>query len=387
MKSVIEVRKGRIGIGWLIVCSMLILALSCPTSLYAQSDAVSVTYGNQPGSVKEFVKYDVSPSNSVTLGAGSSKSIKVYGYESNGKKVSLGSKVQWQSGNEQVVKMSGATIKGVAEGSTTVTGVYGQQRFDIFVHVTATIKKLIVTPTKVVLSPGKSAAFSVQAVYAGGSTRDVTSLVTAKASGQGIDVGSGVVTAVGQPKGSVSVKLYYGGKGVTLPVVLQENLVSIDVQPTSLVVEAGAAKPIKVIGTLSSGKKVSLAGKIAWKSGNDQIAKVTVSGVKGLTEGTTRIVGVYGDRTFEIPVQVTPKLKKLTVVASTAKLAPHQSTSYRVQAVYSSGNTSDVTSLAKSKSNGKATANQGMITAVSKGKAVLTFSYGGKQVSLRITVE
>jgi len=387
MKSVIEVRKGRIGIGWLIVCSMLILALSCPTSLYAQSDAVSVTYGNQPGSVKEFVKYDVSPSNSVTLGAGSSKSIKVYGYESNGKKVSLGSKVQWQSGNEQVVKMSGATIKGVAEGSTTVTGVYGQQRFDISVHVTATIKKLIVTPAKVVLSPGKSATFSVQAVYAGGSTRDVTSQVTAKASGQGIDVGSGVVTAVGQPKGSVSVKLYYGGKGVTLPVVLQENLVSIDVQPTSLVVEAGAAKPIKVIGTLSSGKKVSLAGKIAWKSGNDQIAKVTVSGVKGLTEGTTRIVGVYGDRMFEIPVQVTPKLKKLTVVASTAKLAPHQSTSYRVQAVYSSGNTSDVTSLAKSKSNGKATANQGMITAVSKGKAVLTFSYGGKQVSLRITIE
>ncbi|TQR42607.1 Ig-like domain-containing protein [Paenibacillus popilliae] len=387
MNSVLEVRKGRIGIGWLIVCSMLILALSCPTSLYAQSDAVSVTYGNQPGSVKEFVKYDVSPSNSVTLGAGSSKSIKVYGYESNGKKVSLGSKVQWQSGNEQVVKMSGATIKGVAEGSTTVTGVYGQQRFDISVHVTATIKKLIVTPAKVVLSPGKSATFSVQAVYAGGSTRDVTSQVTAKASGQGIDVGSGVVTAVGQPKGSVSVKLYYGGKGVTLPVVLQENLVNIDVQPTSLVVEAGAAKPIKVIGTLSSGKKVSLAGKIAWKSGNDQIAKVTVSGVKGLTEGTTRIVGVYGDRTFEIPVQVTPKLKKLTVVASTAKLAPHQSTSYRVQAVYSSGNTSDVTSLAKSKSNGKATANQGMITAVSKGKAVLTFSYGGKQVSLRITVE
>jgi Bacterial Ig-like domain (group 2) len=387
MKSVLEVRKGRIGIGWLIVCSMLILALSCPTSLYAQSDAVSVTYGNQPGSVKEFVKYDVSPSNSVTLGAGSSKSIKVYGYESNGKKVSLGSKVQWQSGNDQVVKMSGATIKGVAEGSTTVTGVYGQQRFDISVHVTATIKKLIVTPAKVVLSPGKSAAFSVQAVYAGGSTRDVTSQVTAKASGQGINVGSGVVTAVGQPKGSVSVKLYYGGKGVTLPVVLQENLVNIDVQPQSLVVEAGAAKPIKVIGTLSSGKKMSLAGKIAWKSGNDQIAKVTVSGVKGLTEGTTRIVGVYGDRTFEIPVQVTPKLKKLTVVASTAKLAPHQSTSYRVQAVYSSGNTSDVTSLAKSKSNGKATANQGTITAVSKGKAVLTFSYGGKQVSLRITVE
>ncbi|KJB88032.1 hypothetical protein AZ66_09695 [Paenibacillus sp. E194] len=387
MKSVLEVRKGRIGIGWLIVCSMLILALSCPTSLYAQSDPVSVTYGNQPGSVKEFVKYDVSPSNSVTLGAGSSKSIKVYGYESNGKKVSLGSKVQWQSGNEQVVKMSGATIKGVAEGSTIVTGVYGSQRFDISVHVTATIKKLIVTPAKVVLSPGKSATFSVQAVYAGGSTRDVTSQVTAKASGQGIDVGSGVVTAVGQPKGSVSVKLYYGGKGVTLPVVLQENLVSIDVQPTSLVVEAGAAKPIKVIGTLSSGKKVSLAGKIAWKSGNDQIAKVTVSGVKGLTEGTTRIVGVYGDRTFEIPVQVTPKLKKLTVVASTAKLAPHQSTSYRVQAVYSSGNTSDVTLLAKSKSNGKATANQGTITAVSKGKAVLTFSYGGKQVSLRITVE
>lgn len=387
MKSLFKSRKGYSRIGWLVACSMIILALSCPTSIQAQSNAAGATYGNQTGSVQDFVKYDVDPSASVALGAGSSKTIKVYGYNTNGKKVSLGTKVQWRSGNEQVAKMSGATIKGVAEGSTTVTGVYGSQRFDISVQVTATVKKLIVTPAKLALSPGKSAAFSVQAVYAGGSTRDVTSQVTAKASGQGIEVGSGVVTAVGQPKGSASVKLYYGGKGATLPVALQENMVHIDVQPASIVVGAGATKPIKVIGTLSSGKKVSLSGKVAWKSDNNQIAKATVSGVKGIAEGTTRIVGVYGDRTFEIPVQVTPKLKKLTVVASATKLAPNHTTSYRVQAVYSSGNTSDVTSLAQSKSNGKATASYGTITAVSKGKSVITFSYGGKKVSLRITVE
>ncbi|WP_259392218.1 Ig-like domain-containing protein [Paenibacillus thiaminolyticus] len=357
---------------------------------YGASAKLKGTYGNQTVTIpvhiqEDFVKYEVEPS-SVTLSAGSSKPIKVTGYYSNGKKASIATKIQWKSGNAQVATVSGATIKGVAEGSTTITGVVGQQKFEIPVQVTPKIKKLIVTPAKLVLTPGKPATYSVQAVYEGGRTVDVSSQVTAKAAGKGIQVSNGTVTAAGQSQGRASVKLYYGGKGVSLPVILQENLASIEVQPVSLVIGAGASKPIKVIGTYSSGKKVSLAGKVAWTSENAQIAKATGSSIKGLREGTTKIVGVYGDRTFEIPVQVTPKLQKLTVTASNSKLAPYQTTTYRVQAVSSSGNISDVTSLAQSKSNGKATANQGTITAVSKGKGVITFTYGGKKATLRITV-
>lgn len=112
------------------------------------------------------------------------------------------------------------------------------------------------------------------------------------------------------------------------------------------------------------------------KRANRQSSRCQRKGAEGRHD---KIVGVYGDRTFEVPVQVTPKLKKLTVTASNSKLAPYQTTTYRVQAVSSSGNISDVTSLAQSKSNGKATANQGTITAVSKGKGVITFTYGGKK--------
>ncbi|MCM3342633.1 Ig-like domain-containing protein [Paenibacillus sp. MER TA 81-3] len=358
---------------------------------YGASAKLKGTYGNQTVTVpvriqEDFVEYGVEPS-SVTLSVGSSKPIKVMGYYSSGKKVSIANKIQWKSGNEQVARVSGATIKGVAEGSATVTGVFGEQKFEVPVQITPKIKKLTVTPAKLVLTPGKSAAYSVQAIYEGGRKVDVSSQVTAKVSGTGIQVSNGTVTAAGQSKGSASVKLYYGGKGVSLPVSLQESLTGIEVQPTSLVIGAGASKPIKVIGTYSNGKKVSLASKVTWTSGNGKIAKVTGANVKGLTEGTTKIVGVYGDRTFEIPVQVTPKLQKLTVTSSSSKLAPYQTTTYRVQAVSSSGNSTDVTSLAQAKSNGKATANQGTITAVSKGKAVITFTYGGKKASLRITIE
>ncbi|MFD0620914.1 Ig-like domain-containing protein [Paenibacillus sp. GCM10027629] len=358
---------------------------------YAATAKLKGTYGNQTVTVpvqiqEDFVKYETEPS-SVTLSAGSSKPIKVTGYYASGKKVSLATKVTWKSGNDQVARVSGTTIKGVAEGSTTVTGVLGAQKFEIPVQITPKIIKLTVTPAKLVLTPGKSATYSVQAVYEGGRTVDVSSQVTAKADGKGIQVSNGTVSATGQSQGQASVKLYYGGKGVSLPVTLQESLVSIEVQPASLVVEAGSSKPIKVIGTYSSGKKVSLASKVAWTSANAQIAKATGSSVKGLAEGTTTIVGRYGDRTFEIPVQVTPKLQKLKVTASTSKLALNQTTTYQVLAVFSSGNSTDVTTLAKAKSNGKATANQGTITAVSKGKDVITFSYGGKNVSLRITIE
>lgn len=358
---------------------------------YGASAKLKGTYGNQTVTVpvriqEDFKEYKLETS-SVTLSAGSSMPIKVTGYYSSGKKVSIATKIQWKSGNDQVARVIRGTIKGVAEGSTTVTGVLGQQQFEIPVQVTPKIKKLTVTPAKLVLTPGKAATYSVQAVYEGGRTVDVSSQVTAKVAGKGIQASNGTVTAAGQSQGRASVKLYYGGKGVSLPVTLQESLASIEVKPTSLVIGAGASKPIKVIGTYSNGKKVSLANKVTWTSENAQIAKATGSSVKGLTEGTTKIVGVYGDRTLEIPVQVTPKLQKLTVTASSSKLAPYQTTTYRVQAVSSSGNSTDVTSLAQSKSNGKATANQGTITAVNKGKAVITFTYGGKKVSLRITVE
>ncbi|MGG3838725.1 Ig-like domain-containing protein [Paenibacillus thiaminolyticus] len=358
---------------------------------YGASAKLKGTYGNQTVTVpvriqEDFKKYEVE-TPSVTLSAGSSKPIKVTGYYSSGKKVSIATKIEWKSGNEQVARVIRGTIKGVAEGNTIVTGVVGQQQFEIPVQVTPKIKKLTVTPAKLVLTPGKAATYSVQAVYEGGRTVDVSSQVTAKVAGKGIQASNGTVTAVGQPEGRASVKLYYGGKGVSLPVTLQESLASIEVKPTSLVIGAGSSKPIKVIGTYSNGKKVSLANKVVWTSENAQIAKAAGASVKGLKEGTTKIVGVYGDRTIEIPVQVTPKLQKLTVTASNSKLAPYQTTTYRVQAISSSGNSTDVTSLAQSKSNGKATANQGTITAVSKGKAVITFTYGGKKASLRITVE
>lgn len=376
---------------WQSSSDVLIISGGKVSGRYGASAKLKGKYGNQTVTVpvriqEDFVKYDVEPTTTVTLSAGSSKPIKVTGYYSNGKKASIGTKIQWKSGNDQVARVSNGTIKGVAEGSTTVTGVVGQQSFEISVQVTPKITKLTVTPAKLVLTPGKPATYSVQAVYEGGRTVDVSSQVTAKAAGKGIQVSNGTVTAVGQSKGRASVKLYYGGKGVSLPVVFQESLASIEVQPTSLVIGAGSSKPIKVIGTYSNGKKVSLAGKVAWTSENAQIAKAAGASVKGLKEGTTKIVGVYGDRTFEVPVQVTPKLKKLTVTASNSKLAPYQTTTYRVQAVSSSGNISDVTSLAQSKSNGKATANQGTITAVSKGKGVITFTYGGKKATLRITV-
>ncbi|WP_152395225.1 Ig-like domain-containing protein [Paenibacillus guangzhouensis] len=375
---------------WQPSSDMLIISGNKVSARYGTSAKLKGTYGNQTVSVpvqiqEDFVKFQIEPS-SVSLSAGTSKPIQVMGYFASGKKVSITSKIQWKSGNDQVAKVSGATIKGISEGNTVVTGVMGERTFEIPVQITPKINKLVVTPAKLVLTPGKSATYSVQAVYEGGRTVDVSSQVTAKVDGKGIQESNRTVIATGQSQGQASVKLYYGGKDVSLPVTLQENLVSIEVQPTSLVIEAGSAKPIKLIGTYSSGKKVTLTSKAAWTSENAQIAKVTGSSVKGLMEGTTKIVGKYGDHTVEIPVQVTPKLQKLTVTASTTKLAPSQTTTYQVLAVYSSGNRTDVTTLAQSKTNGKATVSHGTITAVSKGKAVITFSYGGKNITLRITI-
>nr|WP_206765747.1 Ig-like domain-containing protein [Paenibacillus dendritiformis] len=188
--------------------------------LVASKVTLTGTYANVKISVKvtveeEVVRFEIEPQQ-VTLNVKKSQSIKVTGYYKNGKKISLGSKVGWKSDNEKVATVKGSSVKGVAIGSTLLTGEFQGQKLEVPVTVKPKLTKLIAEPGSLKLTAGQKANWKVKAIYDTGEVLDVTSSVTFVPSNTKVKVERGSVQGVS--KGSTSVKLSFEGKSTSLRV-------------------------------------------------------------------------------------------------------------------------------------------------------------------------
>ncbi|WDM20500.1 Ig-like domain-containing protein [Paenibacillus polymyxa] len=143
-----------------------------------------------------------------------SKSIKVIGIYTDGKKVTLSSKVKWTTSNASVAIVKGSSIKAVGIGNATITGTYQDKSFNVEIKVTPKLLKLVLSNKNLKLPKGSSQVLSVNAVYDSGATTNVTSSAVWTSSKPSIvEVTAGQVKAL--DSGSSSIKVVYGGKKVT----------------------------------------------------------------------------------------------------------------------------------------------------------------------------
>ncbi|WP_051318414.1 Ig-like domain-containing protein [Cohnella thermotolerans] len=162
----------------------------------------------------EYIAYTIDPS-SIELTLKKSKTIKVTGKTKNGKKVSLGSRIEWTSSDESLLTVNGASVKAVAEGTGKLTATFQGKTLSVPFTVKAKLTKLTASSSSLQLSPGTSATVKITALYENGKTVDVTSAAVWTASGTKVaSVSKGVVTAIA--KGSTTVKATYEGKTFTV---------------------------------------------------------------------------------------------------------------------------------------------------------------------------
>ncbi|GAA0412452.1 Ig-like domain-containing protein [Paenibacillus motobuensis] len=182
------------------------------------------TYSNKMISVPmtiepKITKIVVEPT-SIELNVKKSKSIKVTGYYADGKKVTLSSKVGWQSSNVQVATISSTSVKAVAEGTATLTGSYQGQAISVKVSVVPKLTKLTVDEKSLKLAPGYVKTVKLTAEYdtgASASVSDKAVWTTSKASVA--KVTNGKIEAVG--KGSATIKAKFGDKTVSVRVTVK----------------------------------------------------------------------------------------------------------------------------------------------------------------------
>ncbi|WP_339266409.1 Ig-like domain-containing protein [Paenibacillus sp. FSL K6-1330] len=321
---------------------------------------------------------------------GESKSFpKVTGTLLDDEKEDFSSAVIWTSSDEKVVTTEDGKIKAIDAGTATITGKIGSREVAT-VPVTVNEKVLVLLPDveEYQLVMGRSIALpKVNAVFEDGKESDVTSSVEWSLTGSAAVIKDG--TLKGLTKGSTTLKGTYLNKDIKIPVVVEQEVVKIVVEPEKIDLNIKKSKSIKVTGYYSNGKTVSLSSKMNWSSSDSAIVTVSKTSVKAVAEGTATITGSYQGKEATVKVNVVPKLKKLTVSEKKLNLKPGDVKTVTVTAEFDTGAKTNVgdTAVWTTSNSSVAKVTNGRIEAIAKGTARIKGQYNSKTVSITVSVK
>ncbi|MGE7823138.1 Ig-like domain-containing protein [Paenibacillus sp. NPDC093718] len=321
---------------------------------------------------------------------GESKSFpKVTGTLLDDEKEDFSSAVNWTSSDEKVVTTDDGKIKAIDAGTATITGKIGSREVAT-VPVTVNEKVLVLLPDveEYQLVMGRSIALpKVNAVFEDGTESDVTSSVEWSLTGSAAVIKDGTLKAL--TKGSTTLKGTYLNKDIKIPVVVEQEVVKIVVEPEKIDLNIKKSKSIKVTGYYSNGKTVSLSSKMNWSSSDSAIVTVSKSSIKAAAEGTATITGSYQGKEVTVKVNVVPKLKKLTASEKKLNLKPGDVKTVTVTAEFDTGAKTNVgdTAVWTTSNSSVAKVTNGRIEAIAKGTARIKGQYNSKTVSLTVSVK
>ncbi|TVY08765.1 Ig-like domain-containing protein [Paenibacillus cremeus] len=294
---------------------------------------------------------------------------------------------EWVSDHEDVAKTVNGKLVAVHPGTAQLTVT--MKGFTDTVKVTVQEKVLVVRPemTNLSIVVGNEVSLpSVKAIFEDGTEQDIGSLITWKPSSPNLLVKEGKLKAL--LSGKVNLVGTYLNKSVTIPVLLEEPLDGLTVEPGSIELNPGRSQSIRVKGAYADGNEVLLTTKVVWTSSDSSVASAKGSFVKAVGEGTATLTSSYQGKPLSIQVKVVPKLMKLQASDTSVKVKAGETAVVHVQALYDNGAAVDETEEAiwTSSNTYVATVSGGVITGVKKGSATIKATFNKKTVSIRVTV-
>ncbi|CAM4276335.1 Ig-like domain-containing protein [Paenibacillus tarimensis] len=322
---------------------------------------------------------------------GSGSLPKVQGVTIAEETIDVSSLVTWTSSKPGVVEAENGKWVAKSTGDAILTASAGGKSIEVNIVIHEKPLALLSESNQMSIVLGKETELpALRMMYENGvEEEDLADKVTWKSSSPNLLIRNGKIK--GLLASNATLTASYLGKSVSIKVTIEQEITKLAAQPVSVTLNPGKSKSVKVIGYYKDGSKVSLASKINWSSGNENIFTVKGSTIKAIAAGSSKLTGTYQGKTVTVNVTVVPKLKKLTASSASIKLAPGAVSSVSVTALLDTGTivSLNVTETAAwSSSNTKvATVTDGKITAVGKGSARIKAVYEGKSVSVRVSVK
>ncbi|MNO49556.1 Bacterial Ig-like domain (group 2) [compost metagenome] len=330
---------------------------------------------------------------------------KVNGTKLDGTKLDLSSEIEWTSANDDIAKIKDGKLVGETAGTVDIVGKIKSENptssrpaiRDKSVVVKVTVKDkvhILLGPEEnfVVVTGEEKAVPEVKAVMENGNELDATSTMEWEITGTNaiIKTTSSGKVIKGLVKGSATLKGTYANKTISIPVIIEQKVNKIVVEPNAIELNIKGSKSIKVTAYYSNGKTGNISSSMNWESSNEAVATVKNTSVKAIAEGTATLSGSYQGIAASVKINVVPKLMKLTVNESRLKMAPGAVQNAVVIAQYDTGKTAVVTGSAawtSSKPSVARVSASGQIVAVSKGTTSIKGKIGTKTVTVTVTVK
>ena len=294
-------------------------------------------------------------------------------------------KAEWSSGDPNIATVVNGKVTAHHAGSTVITAKYGSQTVTLTVRV-ENVKRLDPAQKQVSLLLNDTFPITLTATYPDGTTRNVAAEAEWTSSDPDVaDVIEGVIHAYGA--GAATLTASYGTKTATIEVDVDKTR-KLTVNEQNVFMKTDESRQLTLTATYPDGRTADITSAAEWSSSDEDVVSVTKGLLDALKPGTAVITAKYGTKSVKITVDVdTTRFLMLSEDALTLKA--NETKDIALQAVYVDGSTEDVTAKAKWSSNRDDVAYvlNGRVYANKTGSAIITASYGGKQVTLTVDVD
>jgi uncharacterized protein YjdB len=269
---------------------------------------------------------------------------------SDGTSTDVTASATWTVTDATIAKVASGIATGVAGGTTTVTASISGKSGSAALTVTAkALTSVQLSPFAPTVGIGVSIPFKATALYADGTSADVTttaswsssapSVVTVVATG----ASAGNATSVGA--GSATISATFGGTaGTTTVTVTPATLSSITVSPSAATVAIGGTLGLKASGTYSDGTTTDLTGSAVWTSSDATIVAVSSGTISALAAGNATVTASFGGKSGTSAITVSAAtLLSITLSPAPASLPMGATLSFKASGLYTGGSTRDVT--------------------------------------------
>jgi uncharacterized protein YjdB len=345
-----------------------------------------------------------------TAAAGYTLQLAATGVFSDATTQDLTDQVAWSSSDPSRATISNAPlteglVRALAVGVSTISAsTLGQTGTISFQVTNAILTGLEIVPRAVSVPRGLTHDFVATGTFSDGSTADVTDQVTwgsadptiVSISNTAMSRGRATALQLGSTRIEASLSGQQASATITVsPAVLRQ----LQVTPAMANVPAGLSRAFTATGIFSDGSSTDLTDQVSWTSSDAAVATVSnATGAHGLVRslvpGSVAITASQGMIAGSASLTVTAAALVALQVSPPALSIPRGLTrQLTATGVYSNGSTQDLTVQATWSSTSITTASvsnapgsEGLVSAIDRGTASVTASFGGESATTEVTV-
>ncbi|SEF83043.1 Ig-like domain-containing protein [Paenibacillus sp. UNC499MF] len=335
--------------------------------------------------VSKHVRSLIKDVQTIDLRKGKSEQIKLTAYYDDGTNEDVTKKAEWNIDNGSVATVVNGLVTGQSSGTAIVSAKYNNQTVSVPVSIEIA-KRVDPDKSQISMLLKDSEAITLIATYPDGTSEDVSDIAEWESDNPDVaDVLKGKVTGYGP--GKAVIKASYGTKSAVIKVDV-DNAIKLDLGKETVLLKKNGSEQLTLKATYADGSSDDITARADWTSSNENIVSVVKGKLFANATGEVTVTAKYGTKTVSVVVDVDVP-KRLEAEKEPLFLQTGKEEQIVLWATYADDTKEDVADEAKWSVDNEAVVSvtDGKVTARKAGEANVTATYGGKTVTVKVSVD